>query len=80
MAEDRFDRDHHHMVGQLALDRHRLAKLGVADDDRLAADPERVGDARDDEDQPDIGIVKNVTEGIEAAVSQASPSARPLQP
>ena len=50
--------DHQHVVGQLAVDGELLAQVGVADDDRGAADPQRVGDAGDQEDQADRRVAR----------------------
>ena len=64
------DGDHQHVVGRLAVHRHRGAQLGVADDDGAAGDPERVADAGDDEDQADGRVAQEVAEGVEPAVAE----------
>src|SRR5262249_25551565 len=70
MSEHLLNRHHHPVAGQLCVNRHQLAELNVAHEDRRSADPESVHDARDQEDEPDIWMAENVAERIETTVAQ----------
>ena len=69
MGEHALDVDDENVVWQLAVD-GRLTQLGVADDDRVAADAQGVGDAGDQEYQADVRVAQYVAEGVEASVAE----------
>ena len=69
MREDLSHLDVDHEPRRLAVDRAERAQLGVAGQPRAAVHAQRLGDPRDDEEQPDAGPLDEVLHAVETPVA-----------
>ena len=69
MRQDLKHADDKNVLRNFSVHCKLIAKLGITNDDGLAAHAQRVSDAGNDEYQTDIRILKDISEGIEATVA-----------